>query len=55
MIDKDFLDYIEDAYNKYKQYKKKDKAQKFTFQEFLSIIMVWKLEEILERLEDSKK
>lgn len=52
MVDKDFLEYIEDAYRQYHEYQKLDKAQKFSFQEFLTIILVWKTEEILERLEE---
>lgn len=51
MIDKDFLDYIDNAMRLFEEYKKKEKAKDFTFPEFLQIIQVWKLEEILERLE----
>ena len=55
MVDQSFLDYIENALKEYKEYQALDKDEKFTFQEFLGIIQVWKLEEILEKLEDKAK
>ena len=54
MVKKDFLEYIENAEEQYRQYQALDKEEKFSFQEFLTIIEIWKLEEILEKLDDFK-
>ena len=55
MVDKDFENYIDNALLQYKEYKKMEKKGDFSFTEFLLIIMVWKTEAILEKLEESEK
>ncbi len=54
MVDKDFQEFIDYAMEQYKEYEKLDKGD-FSFQEFLMIVLIWKTEEILERLETPKK
>ena len=55
MIDKEFLSYIDDALKEYEEYKKMEGKGDFSFREFLSIVMIWKLEGILERIDEIQK
>ena len=52
MINEGFLTYIEEALEEYKEYQKKEKFKKFTFQEFLLMVLVWKTETVIEALEE---
>ncbi|MBR9699209.1 hypothetical protein GOV09_02020 [Candidatus Woesearchaeota archaeon] len=51
MVDKRFLDYMDNALQQYQRYSKMEKKGTLTFDEFLLLILTWKTEEILERLE----
>ena len=53
MIDKDFLGYIEDALQQYREYHEQKDVKKLEFRDFLFLIIIWKLEEVLERLEEN--
>ncbi len=51
MVDKAFLKYIDDANKQYKDYQKLEGSRNFTFNEFLMLILLWKVEGILESVE----
>ena len=53
MVDKSFLNYIEDALVQYKEYHQQKDVKKLEFRDFLLMIMIWKLEEVLEKLESN--
>jgi len=55
MVDNDFLEYIENAFVQYDEYHAIEGVKKLEFRDFLMMIVVWKMEEILERLEDTRK
>jgi len=55
MVDKDFLEYIENAFVQYEEYHQIEGVKKLEFRDFLLMIQVWKMEEILERIEDGRK
>lgn len=54
MVDQGFLDYIEKALKQYEEYHKQDGVQKLEFSDFLTLIQIWKTEELLEKFEDKE-
>lgn len=55
MVEKQFLEYIENAIKEYNEYQRLDKREEFSFSDFLLIICTWKMEQILEKLEMKKR
>jgi len=51
MIDKRFLKYMDEALKEWKEYEKAEHKIKLSFEEFLLLVVVWKMEAILESIE----
>ncbi|MCK5283713.1 MAG: hypothetical protein KAK00_10010 [Nanoarchaeota archaeon] len=55
MVEKEFLGYIDNAIQEYNEYNKLERAKDFSFRDFLLLILVWKVEAMLERMEEGPK
>ena len=51
-VDTDFFDYMDRAFKHFKTYAKKEKEGPLTFDEFLLLIMTYKLEEVIRKLDE---